>query len=166
MERHYWLAGLALAALFASEGCATTYAYHFDLTDPRAHEGGRPGSRDTVDDPDVSVAIELEPLGAAAVLLEVTNKTDQVLQVDWAQIAMRHPNGATSSLRPDGDLGWILPGTKQAAWLSPFVLPTQGVAAAAYNGQQLELVVPMTVRRETRVYRYPIVVRAQPREGA
>ena len=166
MVRYFCPAGLAMAAWLASAGCATPYAYRFDLTDPRAHEAGRPGVRDTIDDPDVSVAIELEPLGAAAVLLEVTNKTDQVLQVDWAQIAMLHPNAAVSSLRPDRDLGWVLPGTKQAAWLSPFVLPTQGVAAAAYNGQQLELVVPMTVRREARVYRYHFVVRAQPRHGA
>jgi hypothetical protein len=166
MKRPFGTVRLAMTALLASAGCAAPYAYRFDLTDPGARFTGRSGARDSVEDADVRVVIEPDPTGVAAVLLEVTNKTAELLQIDWAQIELRHADGTVSSLRPDGDLGWILPGRQQAAWLSPFVLPQQGPAAAAYDGQRLELVVPMTVRREARAYHYHFVVHAQPLGGA
>ena len=166
MKGHSCTAALALTVLLASAGCAAPYAYRFDLADPGARYTGRSGARDSVDDADLGATMLLDPARTAAVLLEVTNKTTEVLQIDWAQITLRHADGSVSSLRPDGDLGWILPGRVQAAWLSPFVLPRQGPAAAAYDGQVLELVVPMTVRRDAKVYHYHFVVHAQPLEGA
>jgi hypothetical protein len=143
-----------MAALFVAAGCATPYAFRFDLADPAAG------------DDDVSAAIRVDPTGSAALQYEVTNKTDQVLQVHWTQIAMRHPDGTTSTLRPDADLGWIQPGATMIGWLGPFVLPNSGPAAAAYDGRSLELEVPMTVRQEARVYRYQIAVHAQPLQGS
>jgi hypothetical protein len=166
MKGHFCTVGLAWTALLASAGCAAPYAYRFDMVDPGARYTGRSGARDSVEDADVGATVLLDPAAAAAVQLEVTNKSAEVLQIDWARITLRHADGTVSSLRPDGDLGWILPGRKQTAWLSPFVLPRDGPAAAAYEGQVLDLIVPMTVRREAKVYHYHFVVHAQPLGGA
>jgi hypothetical protein len=67
-----------------------------------------------VEDTDLKAEILVD--GATeAVLLDVTNKTDQVLQVEWAEISLSRPDGTGTPLRPDADLGWIQPGGTLAA---------------------------------------------------
>ena len=149
--------GLATAlggALCLSLGCATQYAYSFHLANSATAPASSAGGREVTEDADLRAELLIDPAGAEAVLCDLTNKTDQVLQVDWAHLAVIHAGGSVTSLRPDVDLGWIQPGAKLAARLTPFVLPRSGSAAAAYEGQQLELDVPVIVRRERRLYRY------------
>ena len=129
--------------LLAFAGCASPYAYEFHVTDPG------------VDDQDVGAAI-LVDVPAAAVLLEVTNKTDEVLQVDWAAITLTRSDGSVSTLRPDVDLGWLQPHATVAARLFPIALPHSGNQAAAYEGQRFQLNLPAIIRREPRLYHYAL----------
>jgi len=149
---------LAVGALLTTVGCATPYAYSFHLENPAARTAQQPMSRETLEDADVRAEILVDPTGARAVLLELTNKTDQVLQVAWTQIAMKRSEGGATSLRPQMDLGWILPGATASTRLVPFALPPTGDEAVGYQGNHFELVVPMIVRRESRSYRYSFTV--------
>ena len=149
---------LAVGALLTTVGCATPYAYSFHLENPGARTAQQPKSRETLEDADVRAEILVDPTGARAVLLELTNKTDQVLQVAWTQIAMKRSEGGATSLRPQMDLGWILPGATASTRLVPFALPPTGDEAVGYQGNHFELVVPMIVRRESRSYRYSFTV--------
>jgi hypothetical protein len=148
----------ALALSFAYVGCATPYAYSFHIEKQGARLVAKPSEREVLDDADVRVEIAVDPTGARAILLDLTNKTDQVLQVEWAQITMRRSDGSLTSPRPQLDLGWILPGSTLSTRLVPFALPPTGSQAASYQGNRFELVVPMIVRREPRVYRYSFAV--------
>ena len=153
---------LALGVLLASLGCATPYAYSFHLQNQGARPVAKPNQREVLDDADVRAEIFVDPTGARAVLLDLTNKTDQVLQVEWAQITMKRSDGSSTSLRPDVDLGWILPGATVSTRLVPFALPLSGDQAASYQGSRFELVVPMIVRRESKLYRYSFTVDTRP----
>ena len=76
----------------------------------------KPGGAEAIEDADVRAEI-LVDVAAGAVLLTVTNKTDQVLQIDWAAIALTRDDGIVTSLRPDVDLGWLQPQATVAARL-------------------------------------------------
>jgi hypothetical protein len=130
---------LALALAFA--GCASHYAYTFDVPPLR--------------DADVTAELVVDP-AVDAIALALTNRTEQVLQVGWADISVAGANGHALPLRPDSDLGWILPGATVSARLFPLALPRDGDAAAAYEGRRLELTVPVIVRRETRQLHYSL----------
>lgn len=134
MVRHMvrWLVGLSLIT-----GCATRYAYTFRSEAPIA-------------DGDVHADVVVDP-DAAAVMLHLTNTTDEVVQVDWANITF---DGR--ALRPATDLGWIRPGATATAALVPLALPRTGAAAAAYEGRRFDLTVPVIVRREPRQYHYAL----------
>jgi len=153
---------LLLALSLACVGCATAYAYSFHLENQGARPAATPSEREVLDDADVRAEIAVDPTGARAILLDLTNKTDQVLQVEWAQITMTGSDGSSTSPRPHVDLGWILPGATMSARLVPFALPPSGDRAAGYQGSRFELVVPMIVRREPKSYRYSFVVDVRP----
>jgi hypothetical protein len=149
---------LALGVLLVSMGCATPYAYSFHLENQDARASAKPNQPDVLDDADVRAEIVVDPTGARAIILDLTNKTDQVLQVEWGQITMIRSDGSSTSPRPHVDLGWILPGATVNARLVPFALPPSGDQAASYQGSRFELVVPMIVRREPKLYRYSFAV--------
>jgi hypothetical protein len=95
-----------VCVLFAFGACARPYAYTFLVTEPAARDA--PGGAQIIADADVEAQI-LVDANADAVHLEVTNKTEQVLQIEWAAIAIHGPDGRTTTLRPDVDLGWVEP---------------------------------------------------------
>jgi hypothetical protein len=138
---------LASTLLLVAAGCGTaSYAYRFDLTDPGARNLTRPGERDTLEDADVKAEILVDPTSFQAILLDVTNKTEQPLAVQWPGVSIVGPDGSQNPLRPDAPVPVVEPGAKVVARLVPFVLPSQGAAATAYDGTAFELVVPMLVR--------------------
>ena len=149
---------LTMVVLLTSVGCATPYAYSFRLENPGARPAHAPKPGDTLDDTDVRIQLLVDPTGARAVLLDITNQTDQVLQVEWAKIVMKRSDGSSTSLRPETDLGWIVPGATTSTRLLPFALPSAGDQAAGYQGNHFELAIPMIVRREQRLYRYSFAV--------
>jgi hypothetical protein len=136
-------------------GCTTQYAYKFQVVDP----GVVSGTRDVVEDDTIKAELAVVD---DAILLDLTNKTSDVLQVQWSQIAIDRGDGTTTRLRPSVDLGWIQPGAKAAAQLVPFALPRTGVAAARYQGRRLELTVPVIARREATTYRFHFVANIRP----
>ena len=154
-----WLSVLqALALSLACVGCSVPYEYTFHLENQGARPAAKPSDREVLDDADVRAEIAVDPSGARAILLDLTNKTDQVLQVEWAQITMRRSDGSSTSPRPQLDLGWIQPGATVSARLVPFALPPSGSQVASYQGSRFELTVPMIVRREPKLYRYSFSV--------
>jgi hypothetical protein len=151
----------ALVALLALVGCANHYEYTFHVTEPSVPLAPLPGQPELVDDADVTAGILVD--GAAGVVrLDVTNKTDQVLEVAWTEIALTRPDGTAMPLRPDADLGWIEPGAKQSARLFPIALPHSGSAALANQDRRFQLDVPVIVRREAKIYHFTLT--AQLRE--
>lgn len=146
---------LCFLSLLAT-GCATPYAYTFHLSNPGVHLSSDPGARDFLEDADLKSEVAVDSSGLQAILLVLTNKTDQVLQVRWNDVRLVQPSGKKSVLLPDVDLGWIPAGATQTARLVPFVLPDRGDAAAAYEGRVFELLVPMVVRREEKQYRFSL----------
>lgn len=156
------LALVTLGALLAGGGCATHYEYTFHLTEPGAHPAASPGGPEMLEDADVKAEILVD--GAAeAVLLDVTNKTDQVLQVEWAQISLARPDRTETTLRPDVDLGWLQPGEKLAARLFPLALPHSGSVAIRNQGRPFQLNVPVIVRREAKVYHFTLTAHVRER---
>jgi len=154
---------LALASL-AGGGCASRYGYAFHLTDPGALPGtqaGSAGALERLEGHDVDAELQVDLRGAQAIVLSLRNKTEQVVQVRWADVLLVAPGGATRAPRPDVDLGWINPGETQTARLIPFALPVRGGAALAYEGKVFELQVPMLVRRELVVARYHLAAHVE-----
>lgn len=152
----------ALSLLLAHASCATPYAYTFRLE----NQGARPPNTRTdghavVDDADLRSELFLDPTGARAVLLALTNKTEQLLQVEWTKITITDAAGNTTKLHPDVDLGWLPAGTSTTARLIPFALPPSGAEAARYQGLRFELVVPTIVRREPKVYRHAFMAQVK-----
>jgi hypothetical protein len=146
---------LLLVVGLAASGCApANYVYSFDLTDPGAKNLIKPGERDTLEDADVKSELLLDPTSFQAILLDVTNKTDALLEVAWDHIVWIGPDKTETPIHPDGSLGQVEPGAKVVARLVPFSLPGQGPAAASYDNTSFELVVPMGVRGQPREYRY------------
>jgi hypothetical protein len=141
--------------------CApANYYYNFDITDPGAQNNTKPGQSDSLEDSDMKAEILVDPTSFQAVLLNITNKTDQVLGVAWDQVTMINPDGVASPIKPDGQLGWVQPGTKVVARLVPFSLPSQGPAASAYDGSKFVLDVPMVVRGVSKDVRFHLVAQA------
>ena len=135
-----------LAALcLAAGGCSAHYRYTFHLTDP----GATPAADgDAYQDADLAARLSVDPGTPQALALTLTNKTDQVAQVEWAQIVLREPDGSVTSPRPEQDLGWLAPGASETARLIPFAVPVRGAPAAAMEGKVFTLELPMIVRRE------------------
>lgn len=136
-----WVIGMVLVT-----GCASRYAYTFHV-EPPAEDGA------------MRAEVLVEP-DAEAVVLRVTNQTEHVLQVDWANITLDGGVGGRVSLRPAEDLGWVKPGATTTAALGPLALP-RGMAAHRYQGRRFALTVPMIVRREPKQYRYALVARVR-----
>jgi hypothetical protein len=136
--------------LVALVGCAHPYAYSFTVAEPAAQE-----------DADVKADLSVDP-DASSIALTLTNKTDQILAIEWNELKLARAGAAgapatVATLRPDSDLGWIQPGANLAAHLVPLALPRKGDDAAAYEGRRFEVTIPMLVRREAKVYRYALV---------
>jgi hypothetical protein len=146
------LATVALAA--AAAACSKPYTYRFELTDPGAVPAAAAGGRDTFEDDSLKAEIQI---AGGAIGLELTNKTDDLLQVEWNKISVARGDGQTTMPRPTVDLGWIRPGQRAAAQLVPLVFPRTGADAAAYEGRHLELDVPVILRREPKTYRFHFV---------
>jgi hypothetical protein len=145
-----------LLSLLLASACATHYAYTFHDADPGAQLATAPNQPDQVADADLAAELVVDA-DAGALSLALTNKTDQVLQVDWANIALTAPDGTVATLRPDADLGWLQPSARTTARLVPFALPRTGSAAAANDNQTFRIAVPAIVRREPKLYRYNLV---------
>jgi hypothetical protein len=151
---------LAAVCLLASACAPASYNYSFDLTNAGARNVEKPGERDVLEDGDVKSELLVDPTSFQAVLLDLTNKTDQPISVGWEQISMVGPDHAQTPLRPDAPLPpTIEPGARLMARLTPFALPATGSAAARYDGASFELVVPMTVRGAPTERRYGLRVR-------
>ena len=144
----------AIIAMLAT-GCASHYAYTFHVTDPAVRVATAPGAADTVEDANLRAAVLVDPV-AEAVRLELTNKTDEVLQIGWSEISFSRPDGTATAWRPDVDVGWLQPGATIAARLLPLALPHVGTAAAANEGRAFRLDVPAIVRREATVYHFTL----------
>jgi hypothetical protein len=149
------VAALGIVVLLASAGCASQYAYDFHLTNPGVHPAATLGGAEMVEDADVRAEI-LVDVAAGAVLLDITNKTDEVLQVEWAAITLTSSDERVTSLRPDVDLGWIQPHATVAARLLVIAFPRSGSEAAAYQGQRFQLNLPVVVRRAPTLYHYAL----------
>jgi hypothetical protein len=146
---------LLLPSILAVAACSpTTYAYKFQLAEPGAHVAVVPGERDSLEDDTVKAEIQIAD---DRILLDLTNKTTEVLQVEWGKIALDRGDGVKTTLRPEVDLGWIDPGGTLAAQLVPFALPHTGTDAARYEGRRLELTVPVVAMREAKTYRFHFV---------
>ena len=128
--------------LVALAGCATRYEYSFREV--------------PLQDPDLAARIAVDS-DAGALRLELENRTDQMMQVGWTEIAITRLGGRGTTLRPDVDLGWIPPGERVAAHLLRIALPREGGDAAANDGRQFRVDVPVVVRREPKVYHFTLV---------
>ena len=156
---------LLMAGLCLTTACATPYVYSFRVTDAGTLRPAGSQNSGTVEDADVKVELSVDPGELREIVLAVTNKTDQVLQVKWTNVVLTSPSGVVSAPRPDTDLGWIPPGTTQTARLVPFALPDRGDAALAYEGRLFELQVPMVIRRESKSFRYHLAAHVQERKS-
>jgi hypothetical protein len=145
---------LALAPALLIGGCATRYTYRFDVVDHAAN------TTNAFEDDAVKATLALAD---DSLQLDLQNKTDQVLQVEWNKIALDRGDGTTTRLRPSSDLGWVEPGNTAVAQLVPVAFPHSGASAAAYQGRTLSLEVPMVVRHEPKTYRFNILVHVQAR---
>jgi hypothetical protein len=141
-------------------GCApATYLYDFDLTDPGAQNFKDFRRPDVMEDADLKVEIRADPTEFKAVALDITNKTDAPLMVQWGQISIVGPDHEQRPLRPNSGVGSIEPMAKVSTVLVPFELPQIGGAAKFYDDTDFELVVPMVVRGMMREARYHLHVK-------
>jgi hypothetical protein len=140
-------------------GCApANYLYSFDLTDPGAVNYKDSRRPDVIEDGDVKAEVRLDPTEFKAVAFDVTNKTDQPLQVMWEQISIISPDGNQRAVRPQAPLAAIEPGARISAVLVPFELPSVGAAAKSFDNTTFEMVAPMVVRGQPHEYRYHLHV--------
>jgi hypothetical protein len=147
---------LVLAAVSALGGCATPYAYHFQLAEaPQISDG----AGDTFEDAVVKARLRVD---GDAIKLDLTNKTAEVMQVEWSKIKLDRGDGTTTALHAASDLGWITPGSSAQADLVPVAFPHTGDAALAYQHRKIELAVPVIANREPSTYRFHFVVSVQP----
>jgi hypothetical protein len=145
-----------LALLLLAAACApANYNYSFDLTNSGARNIQKPGERDVLEDADVHSELLVDPTSFQAVLLELTNKTDQPLAVGWEQISIVGPDHRQQPLKPDAPMPpTVEPGAKLMARLTPFSLPPAGADARRYDNADFELVVPLTIRNAPSERRY------------
>ena len=154
---HALLAALLAASPLAS-GCAAHYRYTFHLTDP----GAKPeADGDGYEDADLAARLSVDPGAPQALALTLTNKTDQVAQVQWAEVKLGEPDGSVTSPRPEQDLGWMAPGASETARLIPFAVPDRGAPAAAMEGKVFTLELPMIVRREPKKWTLHLVAHVE-----
>jgi len=159
MER---LALACLVLLSFAPGCGvSTYVFRFDIADPGAHNTQRANDRDWIEDADVRVEILADPASQQDVLVDVINKTNDMMMVDWNNVVMLTPDGQQIPLRPDVMTGPIQPTARATARLITFSLPTRGAAASQYDNQVFELVLPIQVHGQLREYRYHLQAHAQ-----
>jgi hypothetical protein len=152
---------LLVVLLLAASGCVPPkYYYNFDVTDPGAKNLTRPGERDVLENPDLKAEILVDPTSFQSILLIITNTTSEPLSVEWHQIAVIGPDRVERPLRPDVGVGRIEPFTKARARLIPFELPDMGNAAASFDGQAFELVVPLVVRGQPKDFRIHLLAHA------
>ena len=140
-----------LLVIVGVAGCATHYRYQFQLADP--------GNAETFEDALVKAHLVVD---GDAIRFELTNKTDEILQVEWNKIRLARGDGTTTALHPANDLGWIMPGANASTELVPLAFPHVGDAAAAYQDRTLELAVPVIIKRESSIYRFHFVVHVKP----
>ncbi|MDP1828081.1 MAG: hypothetical protein Q8L48_32700 [Archangium sp.] len=152
---------MLLAVLLVTCACAPAkYFYNFDITDPGAKNQTRPGERDVLDDPDLKAELLADPTNFQAILLIITNTTAEPMTVNWHQVTVIGPDRVARPLRPDSRVGAVEPYTKVRARLIPFELPDVGNAAASYDQQPFELVVPLVVRGQPRDFRIHLLAHA------
>lgn len=152
---------LLLGALLASPGCVRQYIYRFDFDRVAVHSAETSSSRADLEDDKTTVAIQFLQ---DSIMFSVTNKTDDLLQVEWDRIELLLASRTSRTLRPDTDLGWVAPGATASARLFPFVLPKLG-EGAAYADQGLVLKVPLIVEHEPVEHHYYFVAHVQPQES-
>jgi hypothetical protein len=153
---------VTVLALAAVSGCApASYLYSFDLTDPGAINYPDFRRPDVIEDPDVKLEVRADPTEFKAIALDVTNKTEVPLTVQWSLMSIIGPDAVQNPIRPQTDPGPIQPGAKVTALLVPFTLPSTGAAAKMYDGTTFELVVPLVVRGAPRESRYHLKVKLQ-----
>ena len=153
---------MLLAVLFlVASGCAPSkYYYNFDVTDPGAKNLTKPGERDVLEDPDLRAEILVDPTSFQSILVIITNLTPEPMMLQWQGIAVIGPDRVARSLRPDVRVDRIEPYTKERLRLIPFELPDVGNAAAGYDQQAFELVVPLQVRGQPRDFRVHLLAHA------
>jgi hypothetical protein len=140
-------------------GCAPAqYLYQFDLTDPGAVNYKDFRRPDVIEDGDVRVEIRVDPTEFKAIALEITNKTETELAVNWGGIFVVDPMHQQTQLGSTNPERVIMPTAKIITQLTPFSLPDIGPAAKMYDGTDFEFVVPMIVRGSPREYRYHLHV--------
>jgi hypothetical protein len=144
---------LLIVALATCAGCATPYAYHFQLAETPVPAG------DTFEDALVKARLRVD---GDAIKLDLTNKTDEVMQVQWSKIKLDRGDGTTTALHAAADLGWITPGASAQADLVPVAFPHEGDAALAYQNRRIELAVPVIAKREPSTYHFHFVVSVKP----
>ena len=140
--------------LLVSACAAPSYTFSFDLTDPGARNLPKSNERDSLEDVDIRTELLLDPVNFQAVLLDITNKTAEEVQVDWRQVAMVMPDHMQLPLRPDGPVAPIQAGGRVVVRLVTFTLPTVGDSAARFENQEFQLVVPMVIRGTPKQQRY------------
>jgi len=138
-------------------GCApSTYFYNFDITNPGAKNLTKWGERDVFEDPDVKLELLADPASFQSILVILHGRTPEPITVNWGQITVIGPDRVSRGIHPDEGVPMQLdPYTKLRARLIPFELPEIGAAAAAYDQQPFELVIPIVVKgkpRELRVH--------------
>ena len=115
----------------------------------------RPPAGDTFEDAVVKARLRVD---GDAIKLDLTNKTDEVMQVQWSKIELDRGDGTTTALHAATDLGWITPGASAQADLVPVAFPHEGDAALAYQNRKIELAVPVIAKREPSTYRFHFLV--------
>ena len=151
---------IAFLMLVASGCVPAKYYYNFDVTDPGAKNLTKPGERDLLETADLKAEVLVDPTSFQAILLIITNTTSEPLTVQWQQVAVIGPDRVERPLRPDVGAGRIEPYTKMRARLIPFELPDVGNAAASFDGQAFELVVPLLVRGQPKDFRIHLLAHA------
>jgi len=133
----------------AVAGCASPYAYHFQLVEAPGRAG------DTFEDAVVKARLRVD---GDAIQLELTNKTAELMQVEWSKIELDRGDGTTTALHPANDLGWLTPGGSAHADLVPVAFPREGDVALTYQHRRLELAVPVIANREPSTYHFHFLV--------
>jgi hypothetical protein len=150
----------AVSALLCAACSPSHYYYNFDISDPGAQNFTKPGVHDVLEDADIRTEVLVDPTSFQSILLVITNKTSEPLLVSWNQLSVIGPDRTERPLKPDVGLGTIEPFVNVHARLIPFELPALGSAAAGYDNQTFELVVPLTVRGQPRDYRIHLLAHA------
>jgi hypothetical protein len=151
---------LAVLVVAGSSCAPAKYFYNFDVTDPGAKNLTKPGERDVIEDPDLRAELLVDPTSFQAILLMITNTTAEPMVVHWHRISVIGPDRVSRPLQPDVRVGRIEPYTKVRARLIPFELPDVGSAAASFDNQPFELVVPLEVRGQPRDFRIHLLAHA------